>query len=73
MAKTGYASFLVMNDNILALTDGGWLVLFAADPKECRIISKVQVCGQTWCNPAYADGNLTLRDAQELRCVQLMP
>lgn len=73
MAKTGYASFLVMNDNILALTDGGWLVLFAADPKECRIISKVQVCGQTWCNPAYADGKLTLRDAQELRCVQLMP
>jgi hypothetical protein len=49
------------------------LLLVAADPKECRVISKVQICGQNWCNPAYADGKLFLRDAQELRCVQLMP
>jgi len=73
MAKTGYASFVVMNDNLLVLTDGGQLLLVAADPKECRVIGKVQVCGQNWCNPAYADGKLFLRDAQELRCVQLMP
>jgi len=45
----------------------------AADPKECRLVSKTQVCGKNWCNPAYADGRLFLRDAQELRCVQLMP
>jgi len=73
MAKTGYATFVVMGDNILTLTDGGWLALFAADPKECRLIGKVKVCGQNWCNPAYADGKLYLRDAQELRCLQLLP
>jgi hypothetical protein len=44
------------------LTDGGTLVLFAADPKEPREISRVQVCGANWCNPAYVDGNLFLRD-----------
>ena len=73
MLKTGYASFMVMGDHILALADGGLLLLIAADPKECRVIGKAQVCGQNWCNPAYADGRLFLRDAQELRCVQLMP
>ena len=73
MVTKSYASFLVMGDNILVLTENGQLLLVAADPKECRVISKVQVCGQNWCNPAYADGKLFLRDAQELRCVQLMP
>jgi hypothetical protein len=71
--RTGYASFLVMNGNILALADGGRLFLIAPGPDDCRTISKVQVCGQNWCNPAYCDGKLYLRDAKELRCVQLMP
>ena len=81
-AKEGYfssspnkahASFLVMGENILVLTDGGELVLMAADPKEFREISRAQVCGFTWCNPAYAGGKLFLRDARELLCVALVP
>ena len=43
-------------------TDGGTLVLFAADSKEYREASRVQVCGANWCNPAYAEGRLYLRD-----------
>ena len=35
---------------------------FAADPKEAREISRSQVCGANWCNPAYVDGRLFLRD-----------
>ena len=73
MVRKGYASFLVMKDNILVLAEKGQLLLVAADPKQCRLISKTDVCGQNWCNPAYADGKLFLRDAHELRCVQLMP
>ena len=73
MVRKGYASFLVMNGTILVLAEKGQLLLIAADPKQCRVISRTQVCGQNWCNPAYADGKLFLRDAQELRCVQLMP
>ncbi len=68
-----YAAFIVMGDRILMLTDGGLLVLFAADPSQCRELSATQVCGNNWCNPAYADGRLYLRDQRELRCVQLLP
>ena len=72
-AWQAHAAFIVMDKNILALTDGGQLVLFASDPQAFREISKAQVCGKTWCNPAYSDGKLFLRDAHELMCVALMP
>ncbi len=68
-----HASLLVMGDKLLLLTDGGQLILVAADPKEHREISRAQVCGKTWCNPAYADGKLYLRDAKDLLCVSLLP
>jgi outer membrane protein assembly factor BamB len=72
-ASKAHASFLVAGGNILALTDSGQLVLFAADPAEFRERGRAQVCGQTWCNPAYARGNLWLRDGRELLCVELTP
>ena len=70
-AEQAEAAFLIMGKNIATLTDGGEFVLFAADPKEYKEISRIQVCGKTWCNPAYADGKLYLRDAKELRRVEL--
>ena len=72
-AGNSHAGFIVMGGNILALTDGGQLVLFTVDPKEFKEISNVQICGKTWCNPAYADGKLFLRDGRELLCVKLLP
>lgn len=75
-AAKAHASFLVMGGNILASTDGGELVLMAADPKGFRQISRVQVCGTTWSSPAYADGKLYVRDgvssAGSLMCFDLM-
>ena len=68
-----YAGLLVLGGNVLVLTDSGELLLMAADAKEFRELGRTQVCGQNWCNPAYADGRLFLRDGQELRCVQLGP
>lgn len=68
-----HAGMLVMGSNVLTLTDGGELVLFPADPAGFKQISRTPVCGKNWCNPAYADGRLYLRDEHELRCVQLMP
>ena len=65
-------AFIVMGANILLLTDTGELVLFAADPKAYREIGRTQVSGKTWCNPAYADGRLYLRDERQLRCVELV-
>jgi outer membrane protein assembly factor BamB len=68
-----HVGMLVMKKNILMLTDSGTLVLFAADAKEYKEIARAQVCGFNWCNPAYADGNLYLRDGKELLCVKLLP
>ncbi len=75
-ADKAHAAFLVMGKNVLVSTDGGELVLIAADPMECREISRVQVCGLNWCNPAYADGRLYLREGVkstgELLCFDLL-
>jgi outer membrane protein assembly factor BamB len=72
-AGTAYGGLLAWPDRILMLTDGGELVLLAADPKEYRELGRVQICGRNWCNPAYAEGRLYARDARTLRCVQLLP
>lgn len=72
-ADRSVGAFIVMGSNILLLTDSGELVMFAADPKEYREIGRTQVSGKTWCNPAYADGRLYLRDERELLCVDLLP
>jgi outer membrane protein assembly factor BamB len=71
-AGKAWASFLVMQDNLLMLTDSGQLVLLGAGPRECHEISRTQVCGANWCYPAYADGRLYLRDNRELICVTLV-
>jgi outer membrane protein assembly factor BamB len=70
-AGNAHAAFIVMDRYILTLTDGGQLVMFAADCKEFKEVGNVQVCGKTWCNPAYADGKLYLRDGRELMCISL--
>ena len=72
MFGKGYASFLVMKDNILVLAEDGTLLLMAADEKAFRTIAMTKVCNKNWCNPAYTDGKLYLRDAKELLCVQLL-
>jgi outer membrane protein assembly factor BamB len=68
-----HAGMIVMGENILVLTDSGQLVLIAADPKSCRELGRVQVVGTTWCNPAYSNGHLYLRDSKELWCLELLP
>ncbi|MHA3774038.1 PQQ-binding-like beta-propeller repeat protein [Verrucomicrobiota bacterium sgz303538] len=65
------AAFMVMGKNVLLLSDSGELVMFATDPQSYREIGRSQVCGNTWCNPAYVNGRLYLRDARELLCVEL--
>jgi outer membrane protein assembly factor BamB len=71
-AGMSHAGMLVMKQDVLMLTDGGELVLFPGEPGGFRQISRVSVCGKNWCNPAYADGKLYLRDEKELRCVKVI-
>ena len=76
-ADVAHASFLAMGQSILVCTDGGQLVLMAADPGAFRELGRAQVCGLNWCNPAYVDGRLYVRDGIKatgnLFCVQLLP
>lgn len=72
MVNTEYASFMVMHNNLLILTDMGKLLMVAADPKGLKLISKVTACGKNWCYPAYAGGRLYLRDDKNLYCLQLL-
>jgi outer membrane protein assembly factor BamB len=61
----------VEGSRLLVLTDGGEAVMVAADPSGYRELGRVQVCGRNWCNPAYADGKLVVRDGREVRSVAL--
>ncbi|MGZ8899598.1 MAG: PQQ-binding-like beta-propeller repeat protein [Limisphaerales bacterium] len=74
-ADKAYGGFMVIGENILCLTDTGSLVMFAANPEEFKEIGQAQVAGANWCNPAYADGRLYLRDGNkglgELLCIDL--
>lgn len=76
-ADKAHAGFIVMRQNILMLTDGGQVVLFAGKAEEFQELGRTQVCGMNWCNPAYAEGKLYVRDGikttGELACVQLLP
>jgi outer membrane protein assembly factor BamB len=71
--ETGWASFVAMGSNLLALTDKGALLLLAVDPTGCRELGRATVCGRNWCSPAVADGRVYFRDAKELRCMKLAP
>ena len=75
--NVAHASFLGLGKNILVCTDGGQLVLIAAEATECRELGRAQVCGLNWCNPAYANGRLYVRDGIKttgnLFCVELLP
>jgi outer membrane protein assembly factor BamB len=69
--KKDYASTIVVKNHLLILTYNGLLVLAAADPAKFTELGRLQVCGNTWSFPAYAQGNLFVRDGRELICVRL--
>jgi len=74
-ADKAHGGFIAMKDRILALTDNGELVMFAANPAEFKDLGRAQVCGMNWCNPAYSNGRLYIREGikttGELLAVQL--
>ena len=74
-ADKAYAGFVVIGFNILTLTDGGLLVLFEASPEKFTELGSSQACASNWCNPAYADGQLFVRDGNkgpgEVLCLDL--
>lgn len=72
-AENAHLAIIVLGENLLILTETGELVIVAAQPKEFKELGRAQVCRANWCNPAYADGKLFLRDDREIICVDLLP
>jgi outer membrane protein assembly factor BamB len=67
-----FAAFIAAGTKVMMFNDGGELILFAADPKEYRELGRVQVCGKSWCHPAYVDGKIVVRDAKQFLCVEIV-
>jgi outer membrane protein assembly factor BamB len=67
-----FAAFIAAGANVMMFNDGGELILFAAEPAAYRELGRVQICGKSWCHPAYVDGRLVVRDAKQLLCVDLV-
>ncbi|MCC6231685.1 MAG: PQQ-binding-like beta-propeller repeat protein [Verrucomicrobiales bacterium] len=61
-AGKAYAGMLSDGVRVLMLTDGGELRLFDADPAAYRETGRAQVCGANWCQPAWSEGILSMRD-----------
>lgn len=61
-ADRAYCSFVIIGDEVLMLSDAGELILFHANPHQFDLRGRVQLSALNWCNPAYVDGTLYLRD-----------
>ena len=70
--KKDYASTIVVGKNLLVLTEDGTLILLQPNPAKYTELGRLQVCGNTWSFPAFADGKLYVRDGRQLLCVDLV-
>jgi outer membrane protein assembly factor BamB len=70
-----YDAVIALGKTLLVQTDRGELVMLAANSGNCTELGRAQVCGKTWSHPAYADGNLYVREGLtsgwKLTCFQL--
>ena len=69
--KRDYASTIAVGKNLLVLTEDGTLVMLKPTAEKYTEIGRLQVCGNTWSYPAYADGRLYVRDGRQLQCLDL--
>jgi outer membrane protein assembly factor BamB len=68
-----YTSITAVNDKLLALTSAGELRLLKADPAKYTQLGSAQLCGKTWSSPAYADGNIYVKDDTQIIALALAP
>jgi outer membrane protein assembly factor BamB len=70
--RFGCASVIAVDGGLLAVTEGGRLVRFAADPGGFKKLVESQVLdGVVRAAPALSDGRLFVRNETELVCVRL--
>jgi outer membrane protein assembly factor BamB len=71
LGRRDYSSTIVVGKNLLVLTEDGTLILLQANPEKYTELARLQVCGNTWSFPAYANGKLYVRDTRSLQCIDL--
>ena len=71
-SKKDYSSTIGAGKQLLVLTEDGTLLLLKADPGQYSELGRVQVCGNTWSFPAFADGRIYVRDGRQFACYNLL-
>jgi outer membrane protein assembly factor BamB len=72
--RYGHGQVLLADGHLVITTEDGELVLVAASPEKLREIARVPaVEGRTWNVPAFADGILLVRNAEEFTAFDLRP
>ena len=68
----GAGNVLAVNDQIVALSDKGVVVVVKATPEAYTEITRAQVLtGKCWSTPALSDGRLYVRSTKEGACIDL--
>ena len=71
---------MILADGMLIIQDGfiGTLYLVEPDPKEFRVLSQWNTCGdreyqdeQMWAPLALSDGKLLVRSQQQMKCLDV--
>ncbi len=68
-----YASITSVNDKLLVLSSAGELRLLKANPTKYEELGRAQLCAKTWASPAYADGNIYVKDEAHVTAFALAP
>ena len=68
----GQGNCIIVGGKVIALSDGGELVVIAADPSEYKELARAKLLkGKCWSTPAYSDGRVYIRSTEEGVCVDL--
>ncbi len=70
----GQVVLLADQSLLLVISEGGEMILLAANPKRHEELSRFRVLGgKTWNHPVLAQGRLYVRNAEEMACFDLEP
>ncbi len=68
----GPGNVVLVGDKVLALSDAGDLVLFAADPGGYKELARVKALeGKCWTTPVLSDGRIYARSTKEAVCIDV--
>jgi outer membrane protein assembly factor BamB len=68
----GAGNVILVNNQILALTDYGELVVVAATPEAYKELARAKViAGKCWSTPALSEGRIFVRSTQEGACLDV--